>query len=129
MPEPNEKLRRDLDILEAMSSGMDEYLRSQTLFGPMMELSLPRLTLGGYLMRQHRLLSLKELLNESDQNRLEAAVTSFNDALVEKVVRFEARAHHELHARLRQWGEFLKELHDMSLGIGDYTPPKSKPGR
>ncbi len=120
MPEPNEKLRRDLVILEAMSSEMNEYLQSQALFGPMMKANLPRLTIGGYLMRQHRLLSLRSLLGESEQDRLKVAIATFNDALVEKVVRFEERAHDELQARFRQWGELLKELHDISLGMGDY---------
>ena len=122
MSEPEEKLRRDLEILEAMASEMDEYLRSQTLFWPMMKGNLPRLTIGGYLMRQHRLLSLQELLDHDEQERLRNAVEQFERALVEKVVSFESRAHDELHARLRQWGEYLKELHDKSLGMGDYYP-------
>jgi len=120
MSEPNEKLRRDLQILEAMAAEMDEYLRSQTLFWPMMKSNLPRLTIGGYLLRQHRLESLQDLLDDTDQERLNGAKDNFNTALVEKIVRFEGRAHDELRARLRQWGEYLKELHDKSLGMGDY---------
>jgi hypothetical protein len=120
MSEPNEKLRRDLQILEAMAAEMDEYLRSQTLFWPMIKSNLPRLTIGGYLMRQHRLESLQDLLDDTEQERLNGAKDNFNTALVEKIVRFEGRAHDELRARLRQWGEYLKELHDKSLGMGDY---------
>lgn len=120
MSESNEKLERDLEVLEAMADEMDEYLRSQTLFWPMTRSNLPRLTVGGYLMRQHRLLSLTKLLDEGQQQRLQDAVEQFNRALVEKVVSFERRSHEELHARLRQWGEYLKELHDKSLGMGDY---------
>ena len=120
MSEPNEKLRRDLQILEAMAAEMDEYLRSQTLFWPMIKSNLPRLTIGGYLMRQHRLESLQDLLDDTEQERLNGAKDNFNTALVEKIVRFEGRAHDEMRARLRQWGEYLKELHDKSLGMGDY---------
>lgn len=122
MTESLDRLKRDLVILEAMASEMDEYLRSQTLFWPMMKGNLPRLTVGGYLMRQHRLTSLRSLLTGAEQARLESAMVAFNEALVEKVVRFEERAHQEAHARLRQWGEYLKELHDRSLGMGDYYP-------
>jgi hypothetical protein len=122
MTATNKKLRRDLKIVEAMASEMDEYLRSQTLFWPMTKGNLPRLTVGGYLMRQHRLMALKDLLEEADQERLRKAVKTFDEALIEKVVLFEERAHQELHARLRQWGEYLKELHDQSLGMGDYYP-------
>ena len=120
MTESIDKLQRDLEILEAMASEMDEYLRSQTLFWPMMKGNLPRLTLGGYLTRQHRLLSLRDLLDSSEQARLDKAIRQFDRSLVEKVVRFEKRTHEELHARLRQWGEYLKELRDKSLGMGDF---------
>ncbi len=120
MSESDEKLRQDLKIVEAMSVEMDDYLISQTLFWPLADASLPRLTLGGYLMRQHRLTALRALLDPDEQARLDAAVTQFNKALVEKVVRFEQRAHEELHARLRQWSEYLRELSHVSIAAGDY---------
>jgi hypothetical protein len=115
-----EKIKQDLHILEAMASEMDEYLRSQVLFWPLSQANLPRLTVGGYLMRQHRLLTLGHLLNNEEIARRDAAVVGFNQALDEKVVRFEERAHQELHARLRQWGEYLKELHDRNLAVADF---------
>jgi hypothetical protein len=105
-----EKLREDLEILEAMASEMDSYLKIDVLFWPMEDSNMPRLTVGGYLMRQHRLLALEDLLDEAEKSRLEAAVSQFNDALVEKIVRFEQHANQELEARLRQWGEYLKDL-------------------
>jgi len=115
-----EKLKQDLVILEAMAADMDEYLRNDSLFWPMNDATLPRLTLGGYLMRQHRLNALRHLLDESDQQRLGAAETQFQAALVEKVVAFENRAHQELHARLRQWSEYLRELRQVTMAAGDY---------
>lgn len=115
-----DKLRQDLTVLEAMAAEMDEYLRNDTLFWPLGNSSLPRLTLGGYLMRQHRLLALRQQLSDGEQARLDAAVALFEAALVEKVVAFENRAHEELRARLRQWNEYLKELRDPSLAAGDY---------
>lgn len=120
MSEATEKLRQDLRILEAMAAEMDDYLRSQTLFWPMVQSNLPRLTLGGYLMRQHRLTALRQLLDDEERTRLDAAISQFNEALVEKVVRFEERAHQELHARLRQWGEYLREVSQEHLAMGDY---------
>jgi hypothetical protein len=105
-----DRLRRDLEVLEAMAAEMDDYLRSDVLFWPMSRPDLPRLTVGGYLMRQNRLLALPELLDTAEKARLEAAINQFNEALVEKVVRFEQRAHQEVHARLRQWSEHLRDL-------------------
>ena len=110
MSEGIEKLQRDLVILEAMVTEMADYLRSEVLFWPMVSGGMPKLTLGGYLIRQHRLQGLVDLLSESEQERLDSAVLLFNITTNEKVVRVEERAHTELEARIRQWGEALKEF-------------------
>jgi hypothetical protein len=104
-----QKLQRDLEILEAMAQEMDEYLRSDVLFWPMSGADLPRLTLGGYLMREHRLLQLRDTLDKDEQDRLHNAISTYRSALDEKIVRFEQRAHEELEARLRQWSEYLRD--------------------
>lgn len=104
-----QKLQRDLEVLEAMAKEMDQYLRSDVLFWPMSGGDLPRLTLGGYLVREHRLLQLRDMLDKDEQDRLHKAIGTYRAALDEKVVRFEDRAHEELEARLRQWNEYLRE--------------------
>lgn len=116
------RLHEDLEVLEAMAAEMDEYLMSEVLFWPMRKGNLPRLTLGGYLMREHRLRALADLLGEADRQRLEAAVAQFDQALVEKVVRFEQRAHEELGARLRQWSEYLRDLKGEAAANAGYYP-------
>lgn len=108
--EGTEKLQRDLDILQAMASEMDEYLKSDVLFWPMKQGDLPRLTLGGYLMRQHRLLGLRDLLTMQQQDRLHKAINQYHQALEEKVVRFEKKAHEELESRLRQWQTYIADV-------------------
>src|SRR5688500_2426298 len=55
------RLSEDLEVLEAMAAEMNEYLKSEVLFWPMRQGNLPRLTIGGYLMREHRLRALAEL--------------------------------------------------------------------
>lgn len=104
------KLAQDVTILAEMAGEMEDYLRSDVLFWQMMKGGLPKLTLGGYLMRQHRLLALPDLLSVEERAVVETAVTQFNQALVEKIVRFEQKAHQELDARIRQWGEYLKDF-------------------
>jgi hypothetical protein len=117
----SEKLHEDLDVLEAMAAEMGEYLTSDVLFWPMAKGSMPRLTLGGYLMREHRLQELGDQLSPAEQQRLATAQEQFHRATEEKVVRFEQRAHQELHARLRQWGEYLRDLKgDASANLGYY---------
>lgn len=121
MSEGIQKLRQDLEILEAMAAEMDSYLKSEVLFWPMENGNMPRLTLGGYLMRQHRLLALRDLLTEEEAGRLDQAVEQFNAALVEKIVRLEQHANQELEARLRQWGEYLKDLSRESSSSAYYA--------
>lgn len=105
-----EKLKQDLVVLETMAGLMEEYLRSDVLFYPTPRSDLPKVTLGGYLMRQYRLLQLRDLLDMEEQSRLHEAIGQYNSALDEKVVRFETKAHTELEARLRQWQEYLREV-------------------
>lgn len=105
-----EKLKQDLVVLEVMAGLIDEYLNSDVLFYPTSRTDLPKVTLGGYLMRQYRLLQLRDLLDMEEQSRLHDAISQYNSALEEKVVRFETKAHTELEARLRQWQEYLREV-------------------
>lgn len=106
----SEKLARDVNILEAMAAEMADYLDSDVLFWPMARSDMPMLTLGGYLMREHRLLALTDELTGEQQGRLAAAVQQFNQTLAERVVRFETKGNSELEARLRQWEAFLKDV-------------------
>lgn len=104
------KLQRDLEIVTAMADEMAGYLDSDVLFWPMQTSGMPQLTLGGYLMRQFRLLALADSLDAAAQQQLSQTVSRFNQALIERVVRFEQKASRELDARMRQWGEFLRDV-------------------
>lgn len=121
MASSEEKLARDLEILQAMADHMDDYLRSESLFWPMGYSDMPQLTLGGYWLRQHRLTALRHLLTSEQQAQLDEAVQTFNTAVSEWVVRTEKRAHTELEARIRQWGEYLGDLADKkSADVASY---------
>lgn len=110
MYEENERLGQDVAVLSAMVEQMPEYLDSDILFWPAPRGGMPALTLGGYLLREHRLLALAGLLTAEQQMEVNEALTRFNQALANRVVRFEKKAHHELEARLRQWEEYLKDM-------------------
>ena len=113
-----DKLKRDLSILVAMAPEMETYLNSNVLFWHMSTSRMPALTLGGYLIRQHRLIALQDLLTGAHSSQLNTAVHQYSDALDEKIVRFEQKAQRELGARLRQWGEYLK---DADQGVATST--------
>lgn len=103
-------LQRDLKILEQMATEMEAYLISDSMHWTMAERDMPRLTIGGYLMRQQRLSILRNYLQPEEQARLDVAIKHFNQTLVEKVVRFEHWAHQELHAFLSEWTCYLRSL-------------------
>ncbi len=103
-------LAHDLAILEEMASRMDAYLSSDTLDWTIPRANMPKLTIGGYLMRQHRLLVLEDRLTEAQQARLQDAIAQYNLALQEKVVRYETRAHQELRARISEWMSYLRDM-------------------
>jgi hypothetical protein len=103
------KLQSDLYILEVMADGLADYLQGDALFGKTSG-RVPKLTLGGYLMRQHRLTALQGDLQPAEQARLQQAVAQGEAALASQIVRSEARATQECHARLRQWEEVIRDL-------------------
>ena len=110
MSEKLDDLKRDLDILEAMADEMNDYLISDVLYWNMVKGDMPKLTLGGYLVRAYRLSKLPSLLNEEEKGRLETAVAKFNEAVTEKIIRVETHAHEELGVRARQWGTYIDDL-------------------
>jgi hypothetical protein len=116
-----QKLKQDLEILERMAAGMEEYLKSDVLFWTMGRTDMPQLTLGGYLMRQRRLLLLRHLLDEAGRVRLDQAINQYKQALVDRLVRWEQKAHQELEARLRQWQEHLRDIRNKQTRVNYAT--------
>jgi hypothetical protein len=103
-------LMRDLAIVEAMVAGMPEYLISDVATWDMRRKDMPLLTIGGCLMRLRRLSALQGHLVSTERMALAKARMAFDEALQEKVVRFEQRAHGELNARLREWTTYIRDL-------------------
>lgn len=103
------KLKRDVDILEAMSAEMDSYLRHEVMFWPMSQGNMPRLTLGGFFLRAHRLTTLSTLLSPPEQIRVSLAMAQFNELAKNHVVALEQRLYEEIEVRLRQWQTSLRD--------------------
>ncbi len=108
------KLQKDLDILEEMAEEMGSYLKTDSLFGPMGP-NRPKMTLGGYLMREHRLLALQSNLSQDEQNRLLKARQTFENTVMAWVVAAESKANLEIEARLRQWQEAIRDLRENAV--------------
>lgn len=111
MADSDERLALDLAILQEMAGQMEDYLKSETLFWPMQYSDMPKLTLGGFWLRQHRLTALHTLLTADQLAQLATVIKQFETAVSDWVVRTEQRAHTELAARIRQWSEYLRDVH------------------
>ena len=85
------KLIKDLNILTAMAAEMDDYLINDTLFRQI-KAGMPKLTLGGYFLREHRLIDLSETMLDSAaigqltqaKNQVEAAITKRRPQFLQK---------------------------------------------
>ena len=120
MNKDNAVLAHDLMIMEEMAANMADYLDSDVVEWTIPRTNMPRLTIGGYLMRQQRLEALRDRLPADNQARLDAAMFQFNDALKERVVRFETRAHQELHTRIAEWISILPDLNRRAKTEANY---------
>lgn len=103
MPSDDQILERDLLILEQMTAELPAYLKSDAPNWVMNKGDMPRLTTGGCLMRVHRLGAVRDRLTAEQQGRYDQAVAQVDQKLASQVVRFELRAHAELHARMSEW--------------------------
>ena len=106
-----EKLSLDLRIVEDMAAEMEDYLASPQLFWPKIDHKLVQPTIGGFWLRRHRLEALQNiLLDGEERQRFVVANQQFDTACSEQRHRFEEKVGREVEARLRQWGEALREL-------------------
>jgi hypothetical protein len=105
-----------------MALEMPAYLKSDVVHWTMERADLPRLTIGGYLMRQHRLQALLPQLEPTERALFRLACNWMEKLFTNQTVRFEERAHQELRARLGEWMGHLR--HWSASGIlraSDYT--------
>jgi hypothetical protein len=104
-------LNRDVTTLEAMVTHLKPYVYEKELFG-MMPGSLPKLTLGGLLMRLNRLTQLAQqtdLLSERQRDIVAESARKFQSIRDEWRVAYEGKLAQELKSRLNALGVFLEE--------------------
>lgn len=110
----------DLRELEAMASNLSPYLYQPDLYG-MIGNNLPRLTVGGLLLRLLRLEGIRSQLPDSQQKRLAEARQRFEQLRQEWSSHYDTKVQKELEARLRSFEAFLDEADDFPGGArGNY---------
>jgi hypothetical protein len=115
MTKGTKKLKQDLEIIQAMVEELTNYLNSDVLFWPMFKASYPKMTLGGYFMRQRRLQRLSYLLNDSEQDKLRQIAIQFNELTFDKKALLLKKGTQELRTRVNQWKEHLLEYWDSEI--------------
>lgn len=114
----------DLHTLETMIAHLPDYLISDSTAWKIPKEDLPKLTIGGCLMRQHRLGALQNQLTSEQKERLQRAIATLQDIMKNNVVRFEQKSHQELHARLGEWMNCLRHLSRHVGEDGCFYPDK-----
>jgi hypothetical protein len=101
-------LDRDVRILSTMASNLTPYLYEQEMYGYLGG-DLPKLTLGGLLMRLHRLCRLDNVLSPEQQNQVQDARINFEAECSKWAVHYEHKLQHELLSRAQALIQFLDE--------------------
>jgi hypothetical protein len=107
-------LERDLLIVEASAADLKDNLLEDSIYwtlrAPRGHHVLPKGTLGGLLMRLHRLDALEDDLTPQQRERLHAAATTVREELQTWAAQAEEMALREIKARLGAWSAYLEEV-------------------
>ena len=101
-------LERDLRVLSAMASSLTPYLYEDEMFGYLAG-DLPKLTLGGLLLRLHRLSGLDDILDADQQTLVQDARINFEAECSKWAAHYERKLQHELLSRLNAFDYYLQE--------------------
>lgn len=104
-------LDSDVRAVSEMAAGVVPYIYETELYGPMPP-TLPRLTMGGLLMRLHRLNAISALLSPAQQTKLAEAQAIFDKMRTEWAVAYEGKLDREIDARLKALGNLVNECKD-----------------
>ncbi|MBN1965802.1 MAG: hypothetical protein JW910_14215 [Anaerolineae bacterium] len=106
---------RDVRILEAMADQMHPYLIEQELLWPIAgpgTSDMPRLTIGGFLFRRHRLLALHDALTPAQQERLDATLVKWQTTRKEWSLHYDQKLIREWDMRVNLLAGFLDDCEE-----------------
>lgn len=114
-------LARDVRTVEAMAANLTPYIYEDDLFG-ILPGDLPRLTLGGLLMRLARLRVFADRLPEPQRQVADAARRQLEEVREKWRVHYEKKIVHELRSRMVHLHQFLKEAEENPNRIAPDCP-------
>jgi hypothetical protein len=101
-------LNRDVHTAQAMAARLDPFVYEDETYGFMPD-DFPNLTIGGLLMRLHRLSLLDDLLSDEQRETLDTAQQQVDDIKREWLVAYTHKTTHELVLRVNEWNQCLNE--------------------
>jgi hypothetical protein len=101
-------LNRDVHTAQEMASRLVPFVYENETFGYMPD-DLPKLTIGGLLMRLHRLSLLGKLLSSEQQEQLEIAQQQVDSVKQEWLVAYTNKTTQELVLRVNEWNQCLND--------------------
>lgn len=110
-------LENDLHYVEAVVQDLKSFLLGEGIYWSLSKVHpgdyyLPNGTLGGLLMRLHRLNTLRDVLPPEQRERLSEANDAADEQLDRWQVQAEAKAVREIKARIGSWLRYVEELED-----------------
>ena len=111
----NYNIETDLKEAEAMAQGLSEYVRGNDLYGTTgngMFARMPSLTVGSLLMRLRRLNLLRDQLENSQKQRLDAAIETFEATRSEWTHHYQEKMAKEVESRLGSMIQFFADCAD-----------------
>src|SRR5258706_198554 len=91
---PQFDLDRDVKTVEAMASRLTPYVYENQLYGSMPG-DFAKLTIGGLLMRVHRLASISDSLSPKQKDVLQKATDKLNEVRQQWAVAYEGKLEQE----------------------------------
>ncbi len=114
-------LDRDVRTAETMASRLTPYVYEEEIYGAMPG-DLPKLTLGGLLMRLHRLSAVSDLLSPQQQSAIQKARQELDKVRQEWPTAYEKKLQRELKVRLTALEQFLAECGESARGCAENYP-------
>ncbi len=115
-------LAQDVRVVAAMAEHLTPYIYESELYGRLPDPSLPRLTVGGLLMRLARLHSLRDQLSAAQQTALETAQHKFDEVRRAWAVHYEGKVGQELRARIGALEHFAYDCAENLRACADNYP-------
>jgi len=118
-------LDRDVRTVEQMAARLTPYVYENELYG-LMPGDLPKLTVGGLLMRLHRLSVISDQLSSKQQEVVRAAAKRLDDVRREWPVALENKVQREYQARITALEQFVNECPESPQNCTDNYPPSAE---